>query len=502
MALSLASDLSHAAAPEHQLRATLLASRVATTMGLGADDARDAFDATLLRWLGCTGTAPTLASWMGDEIAAHQRATGFASQLDPLLDILRHAGSGRSLGARVATVAGALRAGPAAIFGAACDSSTHLAARMGYGPGVVAALGVAFERWDGKGWPGRLRGEGVPVAAQVAMVADEAELLAASLRVDEARVAIGARAGRHDPALVAVVMDVADDWLAERASPELWSVVRDLDPDPTRVVADEDVDSVLSACADYVDIKTPATVGHSRGVAALASDAARGLGLPAGDVDLVRHAGLVHDVGRVAISNAVWDRPGPLPSADRELVRLHPYHGERIFSRSPWLEPIAATAMLHHERLDGSGYHRGLRAAALPTPARLVAAADVYQACCEPRPYRPAHTPENARDELRREVTAGHLDADAVEAVLAAAGHRTRRVRRTWPAGLTTREVEVLRLLTTGLSNKQIAGRLVVSDRTVGHHVAHIYQKAGVTTRAGATLFALHHDLLAETSVE
>jgi DNA-binding CsgD family transcriptional regulator len=149
------------------------------------------------------------------------------------------------------------------------------------------------------------------------------------------------------------------------------------------------------------------------------------------------------------------------------------------------------------ERLDGSGYPRGLPAGAIGRPARILAAADVYQAMLEPRPHREARTPADAAAQLRDEVRAGRLDGDAAEAVLSAAGHRVRR-RREGPAGLTAREVEVLRLLAQGLSNKEIAQRLVISPKTAGNHVEHIYAKIGASSRATASLFAMQHGLLPE----
>jgi HD-GYP domain-containing protein (c-di-GMP phosphodiesterase class II) len=217
---------------------------------------------------------------------------------------------------------------------------------------------------------------------------------------------------------------------------------------------------------------------------------------------LLWQAALVHDLGRVSVPNSVWDKPGPLSSAEWEEVRLHPYRLERFLTRSPWLSEFGALGATHHERMDGSGYHRGLSAGALTVLGRVLAAADVYQALTEHRPHRAALSGGSAGLTLREEVRGGRLDGEAVDAVLAAAGHRVRRLRREWPAGLTSREVEVLRLVARGLSNKQIAARLVLSDRTVGHHVAHIYDKIGASTRAGATLYALQSDLLAEISAE
>jgi DNA-binding CsgD family transcriptional regulator len=187
-----------------------------------------------------------------------------------------------------------------------------------------------------------------------------------------------------------------------------------------------------------------------------------------------------------------------LTDGEWEQVRLHPYYTERIFSRAPALAPLGALAALHHERLDGSGYHRRLPGSQLPPAARILAAADAYHALTEPRPHRPAHPPEAAAAEIGREVQAGRLDRDAVNAVLSAAGHRVRTVRHAWPGGLSEREVEVLRLLARGHSNRQMAPILSISEKTVSHHIQHIYDKLDVSTRAAATLFAMRHDLLTD----
>ena len=180
-----------------------------------------------------------------------------------------------------------------------------------------------------------------------------------------------------------------------------------------------------------------------------------------------------------------------------ERVRMHPYLTQRTFSRSPHLAALAQLAATHHERLDGSGYPRALGGGALSPEARILAAADCYQAMSEPRPHRPALRPDDAARELREDVRRGRLDTDAVDAVLGAAGHRVPR-RREGPAGLTRREVEVLVLIARGLSNKAIAEQLVVSPKTVGAHIEHIYSKIDCSTRAAASLFAMQHGLLPE----
>jgi HD-GYP domain-containing protein (c-di-GMP phosphodiesterase class II) len=233
-------------------------------------------------------------------------------------------------------------------------------------------------------------------------------------------------------------------------------------------------------------------------VARLAAEAAVACQLPESDVRAVRRAGLVHDLGRVGVTANVWNKRGALNDGEWEQVRLHPYYTERLLSRSRALSPLGQLAALHHERLDGSGYHRCLPGAMLSPSARILAAADVYHAMTEPRPYREAMRPGAAAEALRAEIRAGRIDADAANAVLTAAGHRTRPARREWAGGLSEREVEVLRLVARGMSNRQMARELFIAEKTVGHHIQHIYDKIGVSTRAAATLFAMQHDLLHE----
>jgi HD-GYP domain-containing protein (c-di-GMP phosphodiesterase class II) len=224
-------------------------------------------------------------------------------------------------------------------------------------------------------------------------------------------------------------------------------------------------------------------------------EAARACALSLAEVTAIRRAAVIQDLRRLGVSNSIWDKPGGLSQAERERVRLHPYLTERMLASSTTLAPLAEIAAQHHERLDGTGYPRGLGSSSLGTAARLLATADTYQALREPRPHRPARASEEAAMELRAEVRAGRLDGDAVEAVLGADGHRV-TARREWPAGLTTREVEVLRLLARGLSSRQIAERLVITPKTASNHIEHIYSKLGVGNRALASLFAAKHGLI------
>jgi HD-GYP domain-containing protein (c-di-GMP phosphodiesterase class II) len=276
-----------------------------------------------------------------------------------------------------------------------------------------------------------------------------------------------------------------------------WQAVVDQEPALAVTLSEAEFDAALLAIANYVDLKSPYTLGHATAVSALASAAGNALGLPPKEVALLRRAGLVHAFGRLGISNSIWDKAGSLGAGEWERVRMQPYFTHRMLNQSPALAPLAAIVADLRERLDGSGYPRGLSGASISRAARILAAADVYRAMREPRPYRPARPADEAARILREEAWAGRLDHEVVEAVLGAAGHETRQ-RRDGPAGLTAREIDVLRLLARGLSTKQIAERLFVSPKTAGNHIEHIYSKINATNRVAASLFAVEHGLLPE----
>jgi len=258
----------------------------------------------------------------------------------------------------------------------------------------------------------------------------------------------------------------------------------------------DELDGALAAVADFADLKSPFLRRHSTGVASLAVAAAGAAGLSDAQATTLGRAALVHDVGRVGVASGIWDRSGPLSAEQWERVRLHPYLSERVLHRCALLAPFADLAARHHERADGSGYHRGASGDQLALGARVLAAADAFHAMTEVRPHRPALTPAGAASQLLEQVDAGRFERIEVDAVLDAAGQASRPARVARPAGLTEREVEVLRLIARGHANKAVAATLGISPKTVGHHIEHIYAKAGVTTRAGATLFAMEHGFL------
>jgi HD-GYP domain-containing protein (c-di-GMP phosphodiesterase class II)/DNA-binding CsgD family transcriptional regulator len=359
----------------------------------------------------------------------------------------------------------------------------------------VDALAHAYERWDGKGYPEKLRGDAIPFAVRIASVARDV-VLAGATGVDPGAW-LGERRGRaYDPAVVAAFERAGASVLGALEAGDEWDAALAAEPGPPTTIGPDRLDAVLTAFADFADLKSPWTRGHSRQVASLAADAGRLAGLDEGDCDRLRRAGLVHDFGRVAVENGIWDKAGPLTTVEWERVRLHPYSTERILARCGALAPLVGPASSHHERLDGSGYHRSLAGEALSREDRILAAADVYAALTAERPQRPAFAEDEAARMLEAEART-RLDADAVACVLAAAGVRESRRPAPWPAGLTDREVEVLRLIARGKTNREVAKLLVVSPKTVGRHVENLYAKIDVSSRAAAALFAMEHGLLA-----
>jgi len=501
IALSLATDLGTGQPMEHGLRTCWLSLAVARALGLGDDTRSCVYYVALLRFVGCTSDASEIAALAGGDDVAFNAAMAPVLMAQPgegLRHFVRHLGEDQPAPRRVGLVTRAL-ADPgldARSSSGHCEVAARLARRLGLDDAICDALARAFERWDGKGHPAGLAGEEVPVAVRIVAAARDAELFARAGWPAAVQVLSRRRGHGYDPAVVDALLDGGPGWLAE-LDDDPCALVLDAEPAPVRTIAPDDLDTALSAIADFTDLKSTWFRGHSAGVSRLVVAAAEAAGLPPADAVTVGRAALVHDVGQVGIPSGVWDRPGPLTTEQWERVRLHPYLSERVLGRCASTAPFATLAGQHHERADGSGYHRGLSDDDLDVGSRLLAAADAYHAMTEARPHRPALRPADAAALLRGEVDGRRFGRAEVEAVLAAAGHAAASAPRGHPVGLTTREVEVLRLIARGYANKQVAAELGIAPKTVGHHVEHIYAKAGVTTRAGATLFAMEEGLLA-----
>jgi HD-GYP domain-containing protein (c-di-GMP phosphodiesterase class II)/DNA-binding CsgD family transcriptional regulator len=494
-ALSVASDLTRGHPPGEAMRACLLATELARRAGLDQARRGEVYYGTLLRFAGCAATSHEIAAaFGGDDIVVRARgdlidptvpaeAMGFLGGLG--VDAERLQALGGIEGVLSLKAEGAR---------ADCEVGAILAGRLRLPEAVSRSVRDAFERFDGHGMPAGRAGEKIEMAARFAAVGYAAVMFEAEGGGAVAAETVARWSGRAlDPETAAVFLAEPTELLRICDPDDLWAAVVDAEPEPRRVFADEAaLDEALAGFGDAADLKSPWFTGHSRGVARLARAAAERLG--SSDAALVYRAGLVHDLGRVAVPAGVWERPGPLRTEDWDLVRLHPYHTGRILARSPVLAPLGQIASRHHERPDGSGYPAGIHASQLDVPACLLAAADVLHALGEPRPHRPALDSRQAS----RIMSGLPLDRDAVRAVLDAAGAPSAALPP-YPADLTERELEILRLLAVGRTKREIAAELVISQSTVHTHTVHIYAKCAVSTRAALAMFAMRHGLTART---
>lgn len=505
--LAAASELAMGQDADHALHSCAVAMRVARAWGLAGSDLHHVYYQSLLRFVGCNADTGVMAAIAGDVLELRRAmapvdAAAAPRVLATLVRRIRAAHADDSaMAAALAVLQGLGRATEFAreIFPGHCEVAQRLGRRLGFDERFVSGLGQLYARWDGRGSPA-VAGEAILPAVRVVIVVQELLSHQRAQGYAQAAQVLRERSGSQlDPVLVDLVLARGPALLEDL--PSRWDALPALEPPPHDTLDGAALETALSVLADHADIQSSWLLGHTRRVADLAVDAARQLGLDAATQALLRCAALVHDIGRVGISTHVWERPGPLSHGERDRVRLHSTYTGQVLRRAAALQPLAELASAAHERPDGSGYGRGLRGEALSLPARVLAAADVVAALGEARPHRPAFDLVSIERIVGEEVAAGHLGREATAAVLAVLGARLRTPAAITPlpAGLSEREGEVLRELVTGRTNKEIARRLGISPKTVGHQVQAVYRKAGVHTRAGATLFAIENGLTAAT---
>ena len=500
VALSLGTDLGFGQPAEHMLRAARIGMRLGERLGLDTPELATLYDVSLLTYVGCPVYGNESAALFGDDIEFRAGAVkidlaGFSA----LMYMLRRAGSGASAVNRLGRsleIMVTMGRGVASQMANHCAAAGELADRLGLPGPVRAGVEQSYARWDGKGVPAGLAGDSLALAARISHIAEACEVFHRAGGVDRAVDIVRARKGTHFDPTIATAVEADPEPLFADLEDHSVDHILEAEPVERPPLTDEELDRALAAIGDFCDLRCPCFAGHGRGTAELASSAAAFVNVPSAEITLLRRAAYVHDVGRFSVPGAIWDKPGPFTKGERERMRMHVYYVERIFSRPEPLRRVGLLASTHHERMDGSGYHRGVGATMLSTPARLLAAADAYHAMTQPRPYRGPLTEADAAGELREEAGNGHLDPAAVDAVLAAAGQGGGRGRAGGPAGLTAREADVLALLAQGLPNKGIARQLGISPKTVGNHVERIYDKLGVSSRAAAAMRAMHHGLV------
>ncbi|MDR3396909.1 MAG: HD domain-containing phosphohydrolase [Pandoraea sp.] len=472
LALAFIGDLSMGRSTDHSRRAACLAGWLARECGADLAAQNHARATALLRWSGCTANASGFAELLGDDVAA--REAMMAQTLPPL-----------------STQTQSLIVPLALIH---CEVSGDVAATMGMPARVVESLRNVFERLDGKGMPGGRVGDSIPETVFFVNVASDLEILAHAHGRDNARTFLRSQSGTKYPAqLVEVAVRQADHWLdaLETDAPDThtWQLAEH----------GNGADVPLSLLADVTELKLPWLAGFSRRTADLASRTALSLSLDVDTQAQLHAAALLHGIGRAALPNRLWETDGKLSADQWEKVRLVPYWSARAAKQINGLRQTAELASYAYERLDGSGYFRGVAGAALTTPQRILAAVVAFEAMLAERPWRHAHSFDEAAGLIAREADAGKFDPEIVAAVVATAQGQTLRPR-TAASGtgslLSPREVDVLRQISAGLSNKEAARALALSPSTVRTHVESIFRKLDCSTRAAATLKALTAGLL------
>jgi len=484
---------------EHGLRGTIIAMRLAERLGVDRDTAAQTYYACLLAHAGCTTDAHATAGVFGGSLTVNLQPRLYGSGREVVSGFIRAIPEPDSSAPKKALQI--VRRLPRAAreqrphLVAICEVAQILGAGVGVPASVQEILAFLTDRWDGRGPLHRARGDALPLAMRIVHVAQDANLQL-NLHGDKIAVDIIKQRAGHafDPEVAGCLAEGATDFFWADDDASAWDETLSLEPRPHLILEGEAVDRALQAMGNFADLISPYFTGHCVGVADLVEAASEHCRLSQAEATALRRAALFHDLGRVAIDVRTWEKPGPLSPDEWERVRLHPYHAERVLTRSPFLESLGRIAGAHHERLDGSGYHRGASGQQLPLTARLLAAADAYQAMTEPRPFRAALPPDRAADTLANEARAGRLDADAVTAVIEGAGQAAPRLER--PAGLTEREAEVIAMLSRGAQTKHIGRALGISAKTADRHIQNAYRKIGISSRAAATLFAMEHGLV------
>lgn len=499
-AMCLATDLGMGFPFEHGLQATLTSLRLCQALDVDADIESSTYYASLLMYAGCTVDEKERSEIFPGRMSVHFTRRQFGSRPEILAGVSRSLQTpGASLPRRSWDVMTGLPRSFRFIKGhmsALCEVAGMFAERLGVPESIYGMFSLLTERWDGASVLGRARGDEVPLPLRIIQVAGDAcyqRLLGDDEYVKEV---IRSRSGKaFDPEVVDVFLANATELLGPSDPPgSVWEDVLAAEPKPRLILEGGEIDRALGAIGIFADLVSPYLTGHSSGVADLAAAAAEIKGFAPAEVVSIRRAGYVHDVGRTAVSARIWNKPGPLTADEREQARLHPYQTERALAHSDFLADVASIAMAHHERPDGSGYHRGIDISALSPSARLLAAADAFRSKTERRPYREALSADEATASLVRKARQGGFDPEMVRAVAKAAGQRPPAIER--PAGLTEREVEVVGLLAIGLRTKQIARELDIAPKTVDRHIQNSYRKMGVSSRAAATLFAAENGLV------
>lgn len=404
-AFSYALDLTEGQPPGHCIRACWIGTHIARAIGVKGDELSDVYYTLLLKDLGCSSNAARMAQlYATDDLGFKRKFKKLDSGIGPALSfVFANAGEGADFPSRFRAIANILANGPAIVeelINTRCTRGAAIARRLRFSETVASGIHSLDEHWDGSGHPEKLIGSAIPLGARIALLAQVIDVFHTEAGKDAAIAEARTRSGRwFDPELVKAFEGVAasPEFWTTLASPDIEARVLDLEPAHRSAAVDEDyLDDIAAAFGEVVDAKSPYTSGHSARVAHYAVSIAKEMGQPASSLRTLHRAALLHDVGKLAVSNTILDKPGRLDETEWVSMRNHAMESEAILSRIGPLRQMAFIAGAHHERLDGKGYPRGLKADAIPIETRIITVADFFDALTADRPYRPAMPMEKA----------------------------------------------------------------------------------------------------------
>jgi HD-GYP domain-containing protein (c-di-GMP phosphodiesterase class II) len=420
-ALSYALDLTEGEPPGHAQRSCLIGMRLAQELRLGSDARSDLFYALLLKDAGCTANAAKMAALFGaddHELKHTAKRTDWARKLPAFVWSVRAVAPKETPRVKLDRLLAIKDEGEVtrSLMLARCDRGAEIARMIGLSDATAEAIRTLDEHWDGHGQPRWLLGEQIPLLGRILCLAQTVEIFHAAGGIDDAYAVARRRAGTwFDPDLVKALGAIRRDtgFWASLAEPDLlpW------EPEDRVIEVDEDHQlQIATAFAAIVDAKSPWTYFHSDRTSLIATNMGAALGLDAAELGDLRRMALLHDIGKLAVSNRILDKPSELTAAEFARVKEHPLFTRWVLERVSCFEALAPVAAAHHERLDGSGYPSGLTAGDLTLAMRVLAVADVYEALTASRPYRPALAEDEALATIRRDVPR-RLDPDAYEAL-------------------------------------------------------------------------------------
>jgi HD-GYP domain-containing protein (c-di-GMP phosphodiesterase class II) len=419
--LSYALDLTEGEPPGHAVRSCMIGMRLADEIGLDAEVRSDLFYALLLKDAGCSANSARMAALFGADDHQAKRTSkrvNWSRRFPAFLWALRTVAPDGPARARLDRLLAIKAEGEVtrALMQARCDRGAEIAYLLGFAAPTAEAIRALDEHWDGQGQPRGLRGDEIPLLGRILTLAQTTEIFHASGGVTAAwRVARRRSGGWFDPALV-------EAFGAMRFDVAFWQSLRDGElgawepPDRTLVADEARLDAIAYAFAGVIDAKSPWTYRHSDRACVIVLGLATALGADDDELSGLRRAALLHDVGKLAVSNRILDKPGRLTAFELAIVRGHAAMTRQVLERVPGFAAIAPMAAAHHERLDGSGYPDGLTAEELSAQMRLLAVADVYEALTSERPYRAAMSSEQALRIIRAEAP-HQLDGEAADAL-------------------------------------------------------------------------------------